>query len=124
MIIINNNQVYSDSDKFIHRIGSEVCFKRGTILVNDTEDNFEEVDELPKFTTFEYEEKVRELIKQKYSIDEELAIQRKAMVAMLTPMTLSGDNAKKNMNEFNEYNLFVENCKIQAKEILSNGEES
>lgn len=121
MIKIVNNQVFSDTGKYIHRLDSEIYFKKGTILGTDTVDSFKEVDELPKFTTFEYEQKVRELIKQKYNIDEELAIQRKAMTAILTPSALSEDIVEKNMIEFNEYNSFVENCKTQAKEILSNG---
>lgn len=47
MIVIKDNQVYSDNDKFIHRIGTDSYFKKGTILKNDIESNFEEVDELP-----------------------------------------------------------------------------
>lgn len=47
MIVIKDNQVYSDDNKFIHRIGTNSYFKKGTILKNDIESNFEEVDELP-----------------------------------------------------------------------------
>lgn len=47
MIVIKNNQVYSDSGKYVHRLGTESYFKKGTVLKTDTEANFEEVDELP-----------------------------------------------------------------------------
>lgn len=47
MIVISNNQVYSDSGKYVHRLNSDSYFKRGTVLKTDTEANFEEVDELP-----------------------------------------------------------------------------
>lgn len=44
MIQITNKEVYSDSDKFIHRIGTKSYFKRSTLLIDDTIDKFEEVD--------------------------------------------------------------------------------
>ena len=46
---------------------------------------------------------VQELINEKYSIYDELAIQRQR-------------NTKK--AEFNEYNAYCENCKARAKELL------
>ena len=107
MIVINNFQIYSDIGKYIHRLGTETYFKRATILKNDSIDMFEEVDEIPKYTEDEYVKKVRELIAEKYSIEDELALHRK----YLTQKSRDG--------EFEEYNLFVEDCKIRAKEILN-----
>lgn len=105
MIIINKNQVYSSEGKYIHRIGTETYFKRGTVLKSDTVDNFEEIEELPKYTRQEYINKVRELIKEKYTIEDELAFHRQRDVKQ---------------DEFEEYNSFCESCKVKAKEILSN----
>lgn len=50
-----------------------------------------------------YPQLVRELINKKYSIYDELAIQRQR-------------NTKK--AEFNEYNTYCESCKAEAKELL------
>lgn len=47
-----------------------------------------------------YEQKVVDLIREKYSIDDELAILRQRDTKV---------------NEFNEYNEFVESCKLKAK---------
>jgi len=47
MIVIENNQVYSDSGKYVHRVGTESYFRRCTALPSDMVENFEEVDELP-----------------------------------------------------------------------------
>lgn len=49
MIQIQSNEIYSDSDKYVHRLGTEQYFKRSTTLKGDTVDNFEEVDEVPEY---------------------------------------------------------------------------
>ena len=51
----------------------------------------------------EYNNLIVKLIREKYSINDELAILRQA-------------NTKP--NEFNEYNSYVEECKAKAKEML------
>lgn len=107
MIVINNKEIYSDENKLIHRIGTETYVRRCTKLPNDTVDMFEEVDELPKYTRQEYIEKVRELIKEKYQVEDEIALYRQKDVKV---------------DEFLQYNNYCEECKVRAKEILSNGE--
>lgn len=47
MIVITTKEIYSDSGKYIHRIGTDAYFKRCSKLPTDTADNFEEVDILP-----------------------------------------------------------------------------
>ncbi len=47
MIVIEKNQAFSDSGKYIHRLGSDSYFKKCTVLSGESEANFEEVDELP-----------------------------------------------------------------------------
>lgn len=109
MIIINKNQVYSDAGKYIHRVGTESYFKRSTILSSDTIDDFEEVDELPKFTKEEYDEKVAELVRQRYSESEEFAVQRKFL------NTINGSKNAKAVSEYEAYNAYVDECKVMAK---------
>ena len=47
MIKIEGNQIYS-TDKYLHRKGDDnAYFKRCILLEGDTEDTFEEVDEIP-----------------------------------------------------------------------------
>lgn len=48
MIQIQNNRVFSDSDKYIHRLGTEQYFKRVTTLKGDMIIDSEEVDEILK----------------------------------------------------------------------------
>lgn len=121
MVKIVNNQVFSDAGKYIHRIGSESYFKRCTALLNDTIDNYEEVEELPKYTTFEYKDQIQKLIREKYSIEEEFEILRKAMFALLTPSTIADNDTMNNyVEEFNKYCLFIKQCEVKSKEILNN----
>lgn len=48
MIVITTKEIYSDSGKYIHRIGTDAYFKRCSKLPTDTADNFEEVDSIPE----------------------------------------------------------------------------
>lgn len=48
MIQITSKEVYSDSDKFVHRLGTESYFKRSMLLPGDTAGKFEEVDKIPE----------------------------------------------------------------------------
>lgn len=45
MIVIDKDQVYSDKDLNIRRKNSDILFKKGFILNNDTVDDYEEVDQ-------------------------------------------------------------------------------
>lgn len=106
----------------IHRMG---------MLPSDTIDDFEEVLEVPAFTKAQYDEKVAQLVRQKYSESEEFAIQRKYIntlggvgsvevaahigeVAGVEGVThLDGVSAA--IAEYVEYNDYVEKCKEDAK---------
>lgn len=110
MIQIKNNQVYSTDNKYIHRIGTEVYFKKSMVLPTDTIYMFEEVDELPKYTQAEYAEKVRELIKERYAIEDEIALINNSRIGN-----------EKHLTEYNEYLDYRNECKLKAKEELSNG---
>jgi len=114
MIRLENNQVFSTDDKYVHRLGTDSYFRRSTTLPTDTVDDFEEVDELPAYTKAEYDAKVAELVRRKYSESEEFAIQRKMLNTLLSPMTLSEDAAENAVSEYAEYNEYVERCKADA----------
>lgn len=115
MIVIENNQIYSDEGKYVHRLGTETYFKRSTALPTDTADNFEEVDALPTFSKDEYDAKVAELIRQRYTANKEFAIQRKMINATNADVPVSDVQFTKAVSEYETYNNYVEECKVRAK---------
>lgn len=108
----NLTEIYT-TNGFLHKKGSEEysAIRRRILLPTESPDDYEEVDELPKYTRHEYEEKASELIRERYSLNEELAILRQRDVKM---------------EEYAEYNAYAEECKELAKEILNteNNEEN
>lgn len=48
MIQIQNNEVFSDQNKYVHRLGTEQYFRRSFTLSGDTGEKFEEVDSIPE----------------------------------------------------------------------------
>lgn len=48
MIQIQNNEVFSDQNKYVHRLGTEQYFRRSFTLSGDTAEKFEEVDSIPE----------------------------------------------------------------------------
>lgn len=46
MIQIQNNEVFSDQNKYVHRLGTEQYFRRSFTLSGDTAEKFEEVDSI------------------------------------------------------------------------------
>lgn len=101
MITIENRQVYSSTGLHVHRKGSDVYFHRCTMLPNETEADFEEVENVPEVPEIPYEERVNDLIRERYSLSEELAILRQK-------------EAKP--EEYEEYYKYAEECKNRAKE--------
>lgn len=100
MIQVTKTDVYSDSGKLVHRLGTESYFKRSTLLPGDTAGNFEEVDEIPEETGTSYNEEVNSMIRQRYSLSEELAILRQR---------------DSKPDEFEAYNEYAEYCKVEVK---------
>lgn len=104
MIQVTDKEIFSDSGKIVHRIGTEQYFKRSTILIGDKPENFEEVDEIPDFSEDEYNERVNAKIRERYTLSEELAILRQRDVKP---------------DEFNAYNEYAEACKKEIKTLLN-----
>lgn len=102
MIVIDDNQVYSTTGKFVHRIGTETYFKKGTVLKSDSIDSFEEVEEIP-VPEIPYEERVVAKIRERYSVDDELAILRQRDTKP---------------DEFEAYNAYAESCKEEARLLI------
>ena len=67
-----------------------------------------EIGDIPPYTNAEYAAKVSELIHQKYSLDDEIALYS----------NLKDDPTEKRTNEFAEYLAFRKQCKEEAKKIL------
>lgn len=116
MVIVNNTYAESADGRYIHRLGTEIYGRRITLLPGDTADSFEEVDAPPRYTREQYEHTVAALVRERYTADEEFALQRKVLNSMLSPMTLSADTAEKTMAEYADYNNYVEQCKLRAKD--------
>ena len=60
----------------------------------------------------DYSDLIVGYIREKYSINDELAIQRQC------------DNSEDKKAEFDEYNAFCDECKVKAKEVLSKYDEA
>lgn len=113
-------EIYSNS-KYLHKVGTQIYLKpnqKTAMLPTDTLDMYIEVAEMPKYTKEEYDAKVNELVRTKYSESEEFAIQRKMLYLQTQPSTLNDDKADAIVAEFDEYNAFVEECKVKTKEEL------
>ena len=96
-------EVVAAEGKWLHRIGTEAFFKRAIMGKNGMAD-FEEVDEVPKYTDAEYSERVNALIRERYSDSEELSILRQR---------------DEKPTQFAEYYTYCEECKSRAKAELS-----
>ena len=90
-------------------------------------DNWEEVHvaDIPPYTQAEYNAKVEELIRGRYSASDEFAIQGKMINAMLPQPAMLADedavlfNAEKAIAEYTEYNTYAEQCKAEAPERIA-----
>lgn len=99
MIHYENYRIYSD-DKFVKRKSDGLVAKRIAAMIYNSDD-YEEVDTIPN--NEEYKNKVNELVRQRYSISDELAI-------------LKQQNITK--EEYEEYDMFVRACEEKAKQYF------
>lgn len=113
MIVIENNEVYSTEGKPIKDLKTGAIIGKSQVLPTAKVEDYEELDEEPKYTNDEYKAKVRELIAEKYSIEDE--------IALINNLKIDKDDY---LLEYDEYMKYREECKVRAKEILeSNPEE-
>lgn len=100
---------------YIHKIGTDTYCKSLIMLSQDSLEDYEEVDEIPSYTKSEYDNKVNELIRERYTQSEENALKRKIINTLLLN-TLSEDTAEHIIDEYSEFNTYVEHCKVLAKD--------
>ena len=116
MIRIERNEVFSTVEgMMVRRKGGSGAYRRMTVLVSDTEDDFEEVgsetvaQEMEAAEArLEYRQRVNSMIRARYDAEEEFALLRKGIAG-------TGDAA-----EFDAYNAYVEECKREARRIQNN----
>lgn len=129
MIKIENNQVYSTAEgmKVRRRGTADSGWSRMSALPGESAADFEEVEPgaEPPYTEAERTARIVALIRRRYSADDEFALQRKMLAAMLHPeaMALDEDGGTETqtpsvVEEFETYNAFVEECKQEATEAL------
>lgn len=103
MITKQNNEIFSTAGKYVHIKNTDNYFKRG-LAIGISVEQCEEVDEIPQVTnTKAYEDKVDSLIRNRYSLSEELGILRQKDVKKA---------------EYDAYFAYCEQCKADAKEWL------
>lgn len=101
MITKQNNEIFSTEEKYVHIKNTDVYFKRA-VAVRLSVEQCEEVDEIPQpINTKAYEDKVDSLIRNRYSLSEELGILRQKEVKKA---------------EYDAYFAYCEQCKAEAKE--------
>lgn len=97
----------------VHKLGTDIYVPSIVLLPSDTLDMYEEVIEKPAYTKEQYDNKVADLVRQRYSESEEFAIQRKAINAAFSPSVTSADSTA--LEEYQSYNAYVDECKLRAK---------
>lgn len=73
---VNGGTALSTDEGFIHKIGTDIYVSKIIMLPCETIDMYEEVvvADLPPYSEAEYKAKVTELIRQRYSADDEFAL--------------------------------------------------
>lgn len=107
MIVIKNNEVYSTEGKPVKDLKTGAIIGKSQVREGATVEDFEEIDEEPKYSNEEYKAKVRELIGIKYSIEDE--------IALINNLKIDKDEY---LIEYDEYMKYREECKIKARRIL------
>lgn len=91
-------------------------------LGNDEDGNpiiefYDVVEEQPSQEIIDYDSKVAELIREKYSLDDEIAITNNRM-AVFDANLLPKEKEEEYSREYYVYQLFREECKKKAREIF------
>lgn len=101
----------TDAAHILHRIGSDdyTPIRHTTVKAADL-DRWEElaVADIPPYTEAEYEAKVEELIRERYTVSQEFALINNVMANV----------TEKRQAEYAAYQDYREECKRRAKETL------
>lgn len=104
-------ELRTDKSHILHRIGSDDYTDNRQLHVTPEDlDNWEEiaVSDIPAYTETDYKTKVAELIHQRYSLDDEIALRA----------NLEDDPTDKRVAEYADYLAYRKECKQRAKQIL------
>lgn len=109
----------ADPGKALHREGTESYHSQITVPKADVH-LYTEVDRsvIPAFTKAQYDAKVAELVRERYSESEEFAIQRKYLNFLAKGKPEGPDEFAEvfpALSEYIAYNDYVEQCKEDAK---------
>lgn len=107
---INMWALDTDKNHILHKIGSDDYTELRHATVKDPS-LWEEiaVEEIPPYTEAQYSAKVAELVHERYSLDDE--------IALINNMR-DGDVTEKRRTEYAEYQQYRTECKVKAKELL------
>lgn len=107
---IEEDKIYADEGKVIHRIGSDVYGSAIWLIKGEDETDFEELDHYPTPEEVEaynkaeqYNDAINSLIRKRYSVSQELAILRQRDTKP---------------EEYAEYNAYAELCKSKVKQAI------
>ena len=110
----------TDNDHILHRIGSASYQEiHHTTVHPDHAANYEEVAvaDISPYTEADYKAKVAQLVHERYSMDDEIALGANAKD---TKLLADEDKATAFAEEYAAYQAYRAECKARAKEILSN----
>lgn len=117
---INMWELSTDATHILHRIGSEDYTEiRKIMTANPSEWEEVALTDIPPYTKSEYDNKVAELVHERYTADEESALHRKMINAIMSPDTISAEgSANKALEEYQAYNAYVQGCKERVRKEL------
>lgn len=103
--------------KRLHLKNTDIYAAKAPVAPGSVGD-WEEVDSAPAYTKAQYDEMVASLVRERYSESEEFAIQRKTLNALVASVPLDGGGGLTGpaVDEFAEYNAYVEECKLRARD--------
>lgn len=118
--LINMWELSTDATNILHRIGSEDYTEiRKIMTANPSEWEEVALTDIPPYTKSEYDNKVAELVHERYTADEESALHRKMINAIMSPDTISAEgSANKALEEYQAYNAYVQGCKERVRKEL------
>lgn len=128
-------EIWTDAAHVIRKIGdSNPTDVRRRRVSADELDQWEEVavEDMRPYSDEQYNAKVAALVAERYPLTEENAITRKLLFKLLHPEASTLDESgtdtelPKEVAQFEAYNIYVEDCKLRAKnpELYVEAEES
>lgn len=105
----NKREIIATEGYVIRKGETPSKIRQRGILPTESIEDYEEILELPKYTEAEYKAKVQELIAERYSISDEIAL-------------INNLKGTKNeyLVEYDEYMQYRNECKEKAKNLLNN----